>query len=421
MLDLKFIRQNPQQFDTSMQKRKADYSSGNILKLDDEKKAQISKMQILQSKRNQLAKEIAMAKKNGQNTEDLMQNSISINKDLKEIEQQINQDQVLQDLLEQIPNILDESVPQGNDENDNIEVEKFLEPQKFDFDPLEHHQIGENLNLLDFTQSVKISGSRFSTLYGHLAKLERALSNFMLDLAQKNGFIETSPPYLVKDHAMFGSGQLPKFSDDAFKTTDGYWLIPTSEVSLVNLVNDKMLKEEELPLRFAAYTPCFRKEAGSAGKDMHGMIRQHQFKKVELVTICSAEKSVQEHELMSQTASDVLKQLKLPYRKMILCSGDTGFSASKTYDLEVWLPGQNQYREISSCSNCLDFQARRLKGRYKTKDGKKNYVHTLNGSSLAVGRTIIAIIENYQQKDGSIKIPDALIPYMSGQEIINKK
>lgn len=293
-------------------------------------------------------------------------------------------------------------------------------PKEFNFKPKEHFEIGENLKMLDFDQSSVISGARFSTLSADLAKLERVLSNFMLDIAIDNGYMEVSPPNLVRDNAMFGSGQLPKFAEEAFKTTNDYWLIPTAEVSLVNLVQDKILSEEQLPLRFTAYTPCFRSEAGSAGKDTRGMVRQHQFKKVELVSIVSEEESLKEHERMTNIAMEILQKLKIPYRKMLLCSGDMGFSAQKTYDLEVWLPGQGKYREISSCSNCGDFQARRMNAKYRSPNAKKPiFIHSLNGSSLAVGRTIIAILENYQNEDGTVTVPEILVEAM-GKKIIKQ-
>ena len=279
--------------------------------------------------------------------------------------------------------------------------------------------MGEKLKMLDFEQSALMSGARFSTLSKGLARLERALSNFMLDVALENNYTEVSPPNLVKSDAMKFSGQLPKFAEEAFSTSDGYWLIPTAEVSLVNLVAKKTLQESELPLRFTAYTPCFRREAGSAGKDTRGMIRQHQFKKVELVSITTAEDSQAEHERMTNIACEILKRLELPYRKLLLCTGDMGFCAQKTYDLEVWFPAQEKYREISSCSNCGDFQGRRASIKYKTKDGKTNFAHTLNGSALAVGRTLIALIENYQNEDGSITVPEVLVTYMGGTKTIS--
>lgn len=414
MLDIRWIVENPKIFDDNMKNRKANFNSADLTKLDEKKREIITQIQELQSHRNNLARDIANIKKSGGNADELMSQSKEINEKLKSLEENFSQDQELDNILLTIPNILDEEVPVGASEDDNKEVEKWGELPKFDFTPKEHFEIGEKLGELDFEQSAKISGARFSTLSGGLAKLERALSNFMLDVAGEFGYTEVSPPNLVKDQAMIGSGQLPKFSEEAFQTTNGYWLIPTAEVSLVNLAAEKTFDESELPLRLTAYTPCFRSEAGSAGKDTRGMIRQHQFKKVELVSITDQESSKIEHERMTNIACEILRRLKLPYRKVMLCSADIGFGSNKTYDLEVWLPGQNKYREISSCSNCGDFQARRMKAKYKTKTGKKPlFVHTLNGSSLAVGRTIIAILENYQNQDGSYNVPQVLQKYLN--------
>ncbi len=419
MLDIKLIRQNPEIFDKKMQERGCDYRSQQILALDEEKREIQTKIQDFQAIRNEIAKKVGFAKRNGENCDDLLAESKQNNQNIEEIEQILRDlEGELEGILLELPNLADEGVPTGADENDNIEVERVGEPPKFDFEPKSHYEIGEKLGMLDFEQSAVLSGARFSTLSSDLALLERALSNYMLDLAVKNGFTEISPPNLVKSEAMKGSGQLPKFSEDAFETKDGYWLIPTAEVSLVNLVADKVLAHEELPLRFVAYTPCFRREAGSAGRDTRGMIRQHQFKKVELVVIADEESSRDEHERITATAQAVLEGLGLAYRKVLLCSGDMGFGAQKTYDLEVWLPSEGKYREISSCSNCGDFQGRRMKARYK-KDKKNHYVHSLNGSGLAVGRTIVAILENYQNSDGSVTIPQALRPYMAGKEVIS--
>tara|TARA_Y100000389_G_scaffold38523_2_gene32907 strand:+ start:6631 stop:7884 length:1254 start_codon:yes stop_codon:yes gene_type:complete len=416
MLDVKWIKQNPEQFDQAMKDRFNDARSYELLKIDNQRRKKIEEVQNLQNQRNDLAKKIAIAKKNGQNADDLMNLSKKVN---IELNNNVNEfEEKLRDILVSLPNILESEVPFGTGEDQNVEIEKWGKPREFDFKPKEHFEIGENLKMLDFNQSSKISGARFSTLLSDLAKLERVLSNFMLDIAIENGYVEVSPPNLVRDNAMFGSGQLPKFAEEAFKTTNDYWLIPTAEVSLVNLVQDNILSEEQLPLRFTAYTPCFRSEAGSAGKDTRGMIRQHQFKKVELVSVVSEEQSIEEHERMVNVAAKILQKLKIPYRKMLLCSGDTGFSAKKTYDLEVWLPGQGKYREISSCSNCGAFQARRMNAKYRSPDDKKPiFVHTLNGSSLAVGRTIIAILENYQNADGTITVPEILVEYM-GKKII---
>lgn len=416
MLDIKWIRENPAAFDAAMEKRNNDTRAETLLKIDEEKRKKTFLIQELQSQRNKIAKDIAEIKKSGGSSDSLLEESKKVNKNLSDIENEITSDNKLEEILAITPNAPEPSVPVGKDENDNVEIEKFGTPKNFSFTPKTHFDLGENLKMLDFEQSAVISGARFSTLSANLAKLERALSNFMLDIAGEFGFTEISPPNLVKSEAMFGSGQLPKFAEDAFAVDNGdYWLIPTSEVSLVNLAAKKILSEDELPLRFTAYTPCFRREAGSAGRDTRGMIRQHQFKKVELVSITLPEQSEAEHEKITNIACEILKRLELPFRKILLCTGDMGFCSQKTYDLEVWLPSQAKYREISSCSNCGDFQARRMNAKYKSKkDGKNYFVHTLNGSSLAVGRTIVAILENYQNEDGSINIPQALVSYMGG-------
>jgi seryl-tRNA synthetase len=326
----------------------------------------------------------------------------------------------LNNLLIELPNSLEDDVPEGKSEEENQFIKAWGEKPQFSFNPLDHVEIGEKLNQMDFKRGVKISGSRFVLLRGQLALLERALSTFMIEThLNDDEFEEISPPFLVKEHALFGTGQLPKFSDDLFHTTDNRWLIPTAEVPLTNIVSNEIIDKNNLPLRFVANTPCFRSEAGAAGSDTRGMIRQHQFSKVEMVFVTHPTKSNEELEYLVSCAEKILQKLKLPYRVMMLCSGDVGFSAKKTYDLEVWLPGQNSgqglYREISSCSNCGDFQARRMNAKFKDKVSNEiDFLHTLNGSGLAVGRTMIAILENYQQKDGSIVIPDALLPYMRG-------
>jgi seryl-tRNA synthetase len=415
MLDINFIRKNPEKFNQAMQLRNCEIKAEKIILLDEEKRKKTTLIQDLQAKRNKIAGEIAVLKKNSQNSDELLNQSKKINLELENLEKDFSVDEELNNLLSFIPNIPDESVPLGKGEEENVEIEKFFEPKKFSFTPKSHDEIGEKLGMLDFEQSVLMSGSRFSSLTNKLAQLERALSNFMLDVALEFGYCEVSPPNLVKSNAMFNSGQLPKFSEEAFSTSDGYWLIPTSEVSLVNLLAKKTLNEDQLPIRFTAYTACFRREAGSAGRDTKGMIRQHQFKKVELVSITAAENSNEEHERMTNISCEVLKRLELPFRKILLCCGDMGFGAKKTYDLEVWLPSQEKYREISSCSNCGDFQARRSLIKYKSKsDGKNYFAHTLNGSSLAVGRTLIAILENYQNEDGSVSVPEKIIPYLGG-------
>lgn len=414
MLDIKWIRENPADFDAAMQKRGADFKASEILKFDEEKRKKTALIQELQAKRNKFAQEIAAVKKSGQDASALLEESKKVNQELAAAENDFSIDEKLNEILSTIPNLPHVSVPVGVDENFNVEIENFGEPKKFSFTPKAHDELGENLKMLDFDQSALMSGARFSTLTSGLARLERALSNFMLDIALENNYTEVSPPNLVKSDAMRFSGQLPKFSEEAFSTSDGYWLIPTSEVSLVNLVAKKTLAESDLPIRFTAYTPCFRREAGSAGKDTKGLIRQHQFKKVELVSIATPEQSEAEHERMTNIACEILRRLELPFRKILLCSGDMGFCAQKTYDLEVWLPSQNKYREISSCSNCGDFQARRGAIKFKNKEGKTNFAHTLNGSALAVGRTLVAILENYQNEDGSINVPEALLDYVGG-------
>jgi len=419
MLDIKFIRENPEKFDAAMQARGANFKAAQILAIDEEKRKKTFLIQELQAKRNKFAKEIAEIKKAGGDAAALLEESKKANIELAAAENDFAIDEKLNELLAIIPNICDASVPVGKSEEENVEIEKFGAPKVFDFAPKSHDELGEKLGMLDFEQSALMSGARFSTLSSSLARLERALSNFMLDVALENGYNEISPPNLVKSNAMFNSGQLPKFAEEAFKTSDDYWLIPTSEVSLVNLVAKKNLAENDLPLRFTAYTPCFRREAGSAGKDTKGLIRQHQFKKVELVSITTPENSAAEHERMTNIACEILRRLELPFRKILLCSGDMGFGAQKTYDLEVWLPSQAKYREISSCSNCGDFQARRAAIKFK-RDGKNYFAHTLNGSALAVGRTLVAILENYQNADGSVTVPEALFDYMGGIKIIRK-
>ena len=422
MLNLKWILENPALFDEAMKKRNLDLRSNKIIELNDKKRELLTKLQDLQSKKNTISKNIGILKAEGKDVESIKDEVNELNEEISSLENIIGdeKDSELYNILVSTPNILQDCVPYGLDDNDNKEIERWGEQTKFDFTPKEHFDLGIDLGLMDFEQAAKVCGARSTGLFGPLALLERAISNFFLDFVAKYGYIETSMPSFVKESAMFGTGNLPKFAEDAYVTTNGMWLIPTSEVSMTNLVADKILKEEELPLRFTAYTPCFRSEAGSAGKDTKGMLRQHHFKKVEMVSITTPDKSIEEHDRMSNIESEILKTLKLPYRTVLLCSGDTGFGSSKTYDHEVWLPGQGKYREISSCSNCWDFQARRMNGRYRKKDGKIEYLHTLNGSALAVGRTIIAIMENYQQKDGSIKVPEVLIPYMNGLEIIKK-
>lgn len=419
MLDIKWIRDNSEKFNNAMFSRNINPNIKEILLLDEEKRKKIFFIQELQSKRNKIAKDIAEVKRNNGNVEPFLEESKQINQLLHEAENNFEVEEKLNNILLNIPNIPADDVPIGNNENHNKVIEEFGIIKNFSFTPLSHEEIGEKLNMLDFEQSAMMSGARFSTLMGDLARLERALSNFMLDIALANGYKEISPPNLVKSEAMKFSGQLPKFSEEAFSTNDGYWLIPTSEVSLVNILAKKTINEDDLPIRLTSYTPCYRREAGSAGKDTRGMIRQHQFKKVELVSITSENQSENEHDRMTSIACEILKKLELPFRKIILCTGDIGFCSKKTYDIEVWMPSQNKYREISSCSNCGDFQSRRASIKYKSKNGKIYFAHTLNGSALAVGRTIIAILENYQNSDGSIDIPKELQPYMANQKKIS--
>lgn len=415
MIDIKWITENREEFDKAMKKRRIiDITAEKIAKMYENQKKIITQIQELQAERNAIAKKISIIKKAGGNTGDLMIKSRAVNLKLNELEKKAvdkDNDELHQTLI-RIPNILEDVVPYGESEAENIEIRRWGKIPQFDFQPKQHFEIGELSGEMDFEQTVKISGSRFTTLFGGLAKLERKLANFMLDVATEYGYTEVSVPYLVRESAMFGTGQLPKFAEDSFCTREGLWLIPTVEVPLTNLGNDKIFKEAELPLRFTSYAVQFRSEVGSAGKDTCGMLRQHQFKKVELVSLTTPEKSKEEHERMTSVAEEVLKRLELPYKVILKCSEDTGFTAIKTYDLEVWLPGQNTYREISSCSNCGDFQARRMMGRYKDRSTDKiKYIHTLNGTSVAIGRAIIAVIENYQQKDGTIKLPKILEKY----------
>jgi seryl-tRNA synthetase len=426
MFDIKAIRDNPELFDRGLAKRGAEPIAQKILALDEERRAVIGRVQDAQTKRNEASKLIGKAKASGDNTEAqrLIDEVAQLKDDLQKGEDRERWlGQELQDLLAAIPNIPMDDVPIGEDDAANVVHHTHGEPRKYNFQPKEHFDLGEELGLMDFETAAKLSGARFVVLKGKLARMERALASFMLDIhTGEFGYEEISPPLLVRDEAVFGTSQLPKFAEDLFRTENGFWLIPTAEVPLTNLVRESILSEEELPKRFAAYTPCFRSEAGSAGKDTRGMIRHHQFSKVEMVSITDRESSKDELERMLSAAEEILKRLELPYRVMTLSSGDMGFAAQKTYDIEVWLPGQDTYREISSCSVCGDFQARRMNARYRPEGEKKtHFVHTLNGSGLAVGRTIVAIFENYQQADGSIAIPNALQPYMGGLQTLSKE
>lgn len=425
MLDIKWIRENPEAFDEALAKRSVASQSSRILALDEERRQHISKVQVAQERRNAASKEIgkAMAAKDMETADRLKAEVAELKTFLSEAENKERElDQQLTDLLSSLPNIPLEDVPLGKDENDNVEIRNIGEKPNFGFKPKEHFELGEALGLMDFERAATMSGARFTVLKGALARLERALGQFMLDLhTNEHGYTEVMPPLLVKDDALYGTGQLPKFSEDLFKTTDGRWMIPTSEVPLTNMVHGEIVDAKKLPLRYTALTACFRSEAGSAGRDTRGMLRQHQFQKVELVSITDAETALAEHERMTASAEEVLKRLGIPFRTVVLCTGDMGFSARKTYDIEAWLPGQDTYREISSCSVCGDFQGRRMNARYRP-EGEKNtrFVHTLNGSGVAVGRALIAVMENYQQEDGSIRVPDVLIPYMGGVTKIEK-
>ena len=421
MLDIKWIRDNPAKLDEALAKRGAPPAAIDLIKLDERRRDHLKILQDLQGRRNEASKEIGKAKGSGDNARaDVLIEEVGKLKaeiqDGEEIERRIDAD--LEDVLARIPNIPFDDVPVGRDEADNVEIRRVGEPPRFAFEAKEHFELGEALGMMEFEQAAKISGSRFTILKGQLARLERALGQFMLDLhTGEHGYAETAVPLLVRDEALFGTNQLPKFAEDLFHTTEGRWLIPTAEVPLTNLVRERTLDAAELPLRVTALTPCFRSEAGAAGRDQRGMLRQHQFYKVELVSITDEDSSVEEHERMTACAEEVLKRLGLAYRVVTLCTGDMGFGARMTYDIEVWLPGQGTYREISSCSVCGDFQARRMNARYKVAGEKaQRFVHTLNGSGVAVGRALIAVMENYQNEDGSITVPDALRPYMGGIE-----
>lgn len=423
MHDLRAIRDNPEAFDRGLVRRGLVASSAAILELDAGRRAAQTSLQDMQARRNEASKLIGAAKRDGQDAQPLMDEVASLKDRMTATEQE---EKALADRLDAIlatlPNLPADDVPDGPDETANVELRRHLTPPVLDFPAKEHSDLGEALGLMDFAAASKLSGARFTVLRGQLARLERALGDLMLDIhTNEFGYTEVSPPLMVRDEAMFGTGQLPKFAEDLFSTSSGHWLIPTAEVSLTNLVADSILEGEELPLRFTARTPCFRAEAGSAGRDTRGMIRQHQFYKVEMVSITTPEQSAAEHERMTQAAETVLKRLELPFRTIVLCTGDMGFSATKTYDIEVWLPGQNTYREISSCSNCGDFQGRRMKARWRAKGDKNTrFVNTLNGSGLAVGRALVAVLENYQEADGGIRVPDALRPYMGGLERITR-
>lgn len=424
MHDIKFIRENPEVFDDGMRKRGIEPISEKILSHDLEVRKNKTKLQELQQLSNEWAKKIGLLKSQGKDASEAIEKSKKFKAEFQDLKGKMDSSQeggaveISENLLYTLPNLPDESVPFGESEDDNVEVRKWSEAKAVDFKAKEHFDLGEDLGLMDFETASKISGSRFVILKGKLAKLERAIGQFMIDThTEQFGFEEISAPILVRDEAMLGSGQLPKFSEESFKTENGYRIIPTAEVPLVNTVREKILPQSDLPIRMVSLTPCFRSEAGAAGKDTRGMIRQHQFWKVELVSITDEKSSKNELNTITNAAETILQKLELPYRVVELCTGDIGFCANKTYDLEVWMAGQGKYREVSSCSNCGDFQARRMNARYRDDKNNVKHVHTLNGSGLAVGRTMIAIMENYQNADGSISVPKVLQKYM-GTDII---
>ncbi len=422
MHDIRLVRADPAAFDAAMARRGLGPLSGQVLALDSTRRAAQAALQERQSRRNALAKEIGQGKRSGADTSALEAEATALRDDMAALEAEAKAaDDAQLRLLEALPNILDAAVPDGRDEADNVVLKQHGEPASLGFPAKQHFELGEALGLIDFSNAAKLAGARFTVLKGALARLERALGQYMLDLhTTQHGYTEAQVPLLVNDATMYGTGQLPKFEEDLFKTTDGRYLIPTAEVPLTNLVRDEILAEAALPLRYAALSPCFRSEAGSAGRDTRGMLRQHQFNKVEMVSIVRPEDSDAEHERMTACAERVLTELGLTWRRMLLCAGDTGFGAARTYDLEVWLPGQGMWREISSCSNCRDFQARRMNARYKPAEGKGNItLHTLNGSGVAVGRAMIAVMETHQGGNGSIAIPEVLRPYMGGLETIS--
>ncbi|TZG29192.1 serine--tRNA ligase [Sphingomonas montanisoli] len=418
MHDIRLIRDDPAAFDTALARRGAASQSAALISLDERSRAITTELQAAQARRNEASKAIGQAKaqKDEATATAMMAEVAALKEKMPALEAEGAQiDADLNAALAAIPNLPAEDVPDGADEDGNVEQHRWGNPPDFDFEAKEHPDFADKLGL-DFEAAAAISGARFAILKGGIARLQRALGQFMLDRQTARGFTEVIPPLLVRDEAMFGTGQLPKFAEDLFQTTDGRWLIPTAEVSLTNMVREQILAETELPTRLTALTPCFRSEAGAAGRDTRGLIRQHQFDKVELVAITTPEQSDTVHEEMTRAAEAILEELGLAYRRVLLCTGDMGFGARKTFDLEVWLPGQRKYREISSISNCGDFQARRMNARYRPAGETKGtrFVHTLNGSGLAVGRTLVAVLENYQQADGSVRIPQALVPHMGG-------
>jgi seryl-tRNA synthetase len=422
MFGVKWVRENPEAFDLGLARRGLEPHSARVLELDASRRKVQTEFQERQQTRNRMSKEIGAAKSKGEDASDLIAEVATLKDTVQILEQQDKAlASELDDVLAGLPNIPANDVPEGADESANVELRRWGTQPSFGEQPRQHFEIGEALGLMDFERGAKLSGARFVVLSGVLARLERALGAFMLDLHTKEfGYTEIAPPLLVRESTAYGTGNLPKFAEDLFRTADGYWLIPTAEMPLTNLVAGEVLDESDLPLRMTAFTPCFRAEAGAAGKDTRGMIRQHQFSKVELVSITHPDESAAEHERMTACAEEVLKRLDLAYRVVVLSTGDMGFSAQKTFDIEVWLPGQDCYREISSCSNCGGFQAQRMNARFRATGGKQTqFVHTLNGSGLAVGRTMVAVLENYQNADGSVTVPEALRPYLGEMDRLN--
>src|SRR5277367_237906 len=430
MLDLNFVRANLEMVEAKLRARGMDPEAllGNFRELDQERRSRITQAETLQAQRNKLSQEVARSRKAGADASQItavMDQTRELKQETEELERSAAQaEEAMRELLARVPNLTQDSVPAGKSEADNVEVMRWGQQPVFDFAPKPHWELGESLGILDLQRAAKISGARFAVYWGLGARLERALASFMLDVhTREHGYLEVLPPFVVNSESLFGTGQLPKFAEDLFKCEGSdHWLIPTAEVPVTNLYRGEVLDDAQLPLSLAAYTPCFRSEAGSYGKDVRGIIRQHQFQKVELVKFARPDQSNEEHEKLTGHAEAILQRLHLPYRKVLLCAGDTGASSSKTYDLEVWLPGQGLYREISSCSNFEAYQARRASIRYKPQGkNKTELVHTLNGSGLAIGRTWLAIVENYQQADGSVRIPKALQPYMGGEEVIGPR
>jgi len=422
MHDIRALRADPVGFDMAMARRGLPAIADRLLQVDTDRRGALTAVQDKQSRRNALARQIGQGRRTSADTAVLEAEATALRDAMAALEQRADAlDLAIRRELEALPNLLDPDVPDGADETANVVVKQVGEPRHFDFEPLEHFQLGEALGLMDFERAARMSGSRFTILRGGLARLERALGQFMLDLhTTQHGYTETQVPLLVNDASAYGTDKLPKFAEDLFRTTDGRWLIPTAEVPLTSLVMDEIVPADRLPMRVTALSECFRSEAGSAGRDTRGMLRQHQFRKVELVSVTHPDDSGAEHERMTACAEAVMEALDLPYRRMLLCAGDTGFGAAKTYDLEVWLPGQGAWREISSCSNTRAFQARRMNARLRGADGKTaGFVHTLNGSGVAVGRALIAVMENYQRPDGAIRVPSALVPYMAEMTVLS--